>query len=99
MVASTIPGSPKMTLNPNDSTPPNQPPTPQSRISATPTTMGDTAKGRSTTASRAPRPGNRPRTSASATVIPNTTLTGTTIATISTERLKAEIAAGVVTDA
>ena len=32
-------------------------------------------------------------------MIPKTTLTGTTMATISTDRLKAEIAAGVVTDA
>src|SRR6478736_3222902 len=76
IVASTMPGSPKMTLKPRASTPPNQPPTPHSRIRATPTTMGDTAKGRSTTACSTARPGNRPRTRARATVIPKTTLAG-----------------------
>ncbi|SLJ82397.1 Uncharacterised protein [Mycobacteroides abscessus subsp. abscessus] len=42
------------------------------------------------------RPGNRPRTSARAVITPNTTFTGTTIATMSSDSWKAEMAAGVV---
>ena len=60
--------------------------------------MGDTANGRSTTAWMRPRPRNRPRTRASAVPTPNTTLSGTTIATMSSDRLSAEIAAGVLID-
>ena len=68
-------------------------------MSETPTTIGDTANGRSTTAWRSPRPRNRPRTSARAVATPKTTLTGTTIATMSSDRLSAEMAAGVRIDA
>ncbi len=68
-------------------------------MSATPTTIGETAKGRSTTACSTPRPRKRPRTRASAVTTPKTTLSGTTIATMSSERLRAEIAAGVLMDA
>ena len=64
-------------------------------ISETPTTIGDTAKGRSTTAWTRPRPGTRQRTRAIAVTTPKTTLSGTTIATMVSERLSAAIAAGV----
>ncbi len=94
MVAITMPGSPKITLKPVDSIPPNQPFAPHSRISETPTTMGETANGRSTTDCRRPRPGKRPRTSASAVTMPNTTFNGTTIATMISDMLSAEMAAG-----
>lgn len=59
---------------------------------------GETANGRSTIACTTPRPGNFPRASASAVTTPNTTLMGTTIATISSESWIADCAAGVVTD-
>ncbi len=65
-------------------------------MSETPTTIGDTANGRSTIACTMPRPRKRPRTNASAVTTPNTTFTGTTIATISRLSESAEIAAGVV---
>ena len=58
-------------------------------------TTGDTANGRSTMPESSRRPGNRPRTRTSAVTTPNTTLSGTTMATISSERLSAEMAAGV----
>ncbi len=45
-----------------------------------------------------PRPGKRPRARASAVTRPKTTFSGTTIATIVSERLIAAMLAGVVTD-
>ena len=93
-VASTIPGSEKITGN----APPSQPSLPQNRTSATPTITGETAKGRSTMASSSPRPRKFPRASASAVTRPNTTLSGTVIATIVSDSVIAAIAAGVVID-
>ena len=89
-----MPGSEKIT----GSAPSSQPPLPQKRISATPTITGETANGRSTTACSRPLPRKSPRASASAVTRPKTTLSGTTIATMISERLIALIAAGVVTD-
>ena len=68
-------------------------------ISETPTTIGETANGRSTTAWISPRPGTRQRTSAIAVTTPKTTLSGTTIATMVSDRLSAAMAAGVRIDA
>ena len=88
-----------MTLKPARSRAPNQPAAPHSMMSETPTTMGDTANGRSTTAWSSPRPRNRPRTSARAVATPKTTLTGTMMATMSSDRLSADWAAGVEIEA
>ena len=87
-----------MTWKPLSATPPSQPSTPHSRTSETPTITGETANGMSTMASTMPRPGNRPRASASAVTRPNTTFSGTTMATMVSDMLTAEMAAGVVTD-
>ena len=70
---------------------------PQSKISETPTTTGETANGRSTIACTMPRPGKRPRARASAVTTPKTTFSGTTIATIVSDSAIAEMPAGVVT--
>ena len=97
MLASTMPGSPKMIFSPQlFSTNPSRPALPHSRIRATPTTTGDTANGRSITACSTDFPRNRLRANSSAVLTPNTTLSGTTIATTSSESCRAEIAAGVV---
>ena len=82
IVASTIPGSEKITWMPCSARPPSQPPVPHSRMSETPTMTGETANGRSTIACTMPRPRKRPRASASAVTTPKTTFSGTTIATI-----------------
>ena len=87
-----------MIRKPDSASPPNQPPTPHSRISETPTITGETANGRSTIACTMPRPGKRPRASASAVTSPKITLSGTTIATIVSDSEIAEMLAGVVTD-
>jgi hypothetical protein len=97
-VASTIPGMEKITWKPASATPANQPFTPHRSTSETPTITGDTAKGRSTMACTTPRPGKRPRASASAVTRPNTTLSGTTMATIVSDMEIAAMLAGVVTD-
>ena len=99
MLASTMPGKPKMILSPRlFSTNPNTPAEPHSRISATPTTTGDTANGRSMTACRALLPRNLLRANTNAVGTPNTTLSGTTIATTSSDSCSADSAAGVVID-
>ena len=59
---------------------------------------GEMANGRSTIACTMPRPGKRPRASASAVTTPKHTFSGTTIATMVSDMLIAEIAAGVVMD-
>ena len=100
MEASTIPGSPKMILKPQEfSTKPSRPALPHSRINATPITTGETANGRSMIACSAALPRNRLRASNSAVLTPNTTLSGTTIATTISESCRAEMAAGVVIEA
>src|SRR5699024_11259408 len=95
-VASTIAGRPNSTGTPAPATNPNQPEAPHSRISAVPTTTGETANGRSTAAASSPRPRNRPRARVSARARPNTTFSGTVITTISSDRRRADTAAGVV---
>ena len=100
MLASTMPGRPKMILKPRSfSTKPSAPAEPHNRISATPTTTGDTANGRSMTACNALLPRNLLRANTSAVGTPKSTLSGTTIATTSTDNCSAEIAAGVEIDA
>src|SRR5690349_3688701 len=100
MLANTMPVKPKTILRPRSrSTNPNNPADPHSRISATPTTTGDTANGRSMTACNALLPRNLLRASTSAVGTPNSTLSGTTIATTSSDSCSAEMAAGVPTDA
>ena len=59
-------------------------------------TTGETAKGRSSSASMTPLPRKRPRTSSSAVSTPITVLTLTAIAAISRVSQNALIAAGVV---
>src|ERR1700710_2004115 len=100
MLASTMPGRPKMILKPRSfSTNPSAPAEPHNRINATPTTTGDTANGRSMTACSALLPRNLLRASTSAVGTPNTTLSGTTIATTRTDNCNADTAAGLVIDA
>ncbi len=97
MLASTIPGRPKMILKPRSrSTNPKAPADPHSTIRATPTTTGETAKGKSMIACSAPLPRNLLRANTNAVGMPNNTLSGTTIATTSNDNCRAEIAAGVV---
>jgi hypothetical protein len=97
-LASTMPGRPKMIFNPRSfSTKPSAPADPQSKINATPTMTGDTAKGRSMMACSTPLPRNRLRASTNAVGIPKTTFSGTTMATTSSDRFSADIAAGVLT--
>jgi hypothetical protein len=96
-VASTMPGSEKMTSTPcSDSQPPNQPRSPYTRMSARPMTAGDTANGRSTTASSSLWPGKRWRTSTTAQARPNRVLSGTAIAATRMVRYSACSASGVV---
>jgi hypothetical protein len=61
-------------------------------------TIGETANGRSISASSSALPRKRPRASASAITIPKATLSGTAIAVTSSVSQKALIAAGVVTE-
>src|SRR6478609_4152501 len=99
MLANTMPGNPKMILKPRSlSTNPNNPAEPHSRISATPTTTGDTANGRSMIACSTLLPRNLLRASTSAVGTPKITLSGTTIATTTSDSCSAETAAGVVID-
>ena len=87
-----------MILSPRSfSTKPSAPADPHSTINATPTTTGDTANGRSMIACRTPLPRNRLRASTNAVGIPNTTFSGTTMATTSSDKFSADIAAGVLT--
>src|SRR5207244_10478704 len=65
--------------------------------SARPTTTGESASGRSTTAFTSPLPGNRRRTIASASVTPKTVFAGTAISVIRTVSQKAWRASCVVT--
>ena len=95
IVASTIPGTEKITWNGRS---PSQPPFPNTRISARPTTTGEIANGRSMIALSTPLPRNRPRASASAQSTPKTVLSGTAIAVTVSVSQNAEIAAGVVTE-
>ena len=95
IVASTIPGTEKITWNGRS---PSQPPRPKTRISARPTTTGEIANGRSMTAFSSALPRKRPRASASAQSTPKIVLSGTAIAVTVSVRLNAEIAAGVVTE-
>gem|GEM_PF-4206855 len=86
-----------MILKPKSrSTKPSSPADPHNTINATPTTTGETANGRSMIACSTPLPRNRLRASTSAVGIPKITLSGTTIATTSTDKFSAEIAAGVL---
>ena len=88
-----------MILNPRSfSTNPSAPADPHSRINATPTTTGDTANGRSMTACSTLLPRNLLRANTSAVGTPNSTLSGTTIATTSSDSCSADTAAGVVID-
>ena len=97
MLASTMPGRPKMILNPKSfSTKPNAPADPHSTINATPTMTGETANGRSMTACSTPLPRNLLRASTNAVGIPKNTFSGTTMATTSSDRFSADIAAGVL---
>ena len=99
MLASTMPGNPKMILKPRlFSTKPKIPAVPHSRINATPTTTGDTANGRSMMACRAALPRNLLRANTRAVGTPKMTLSGTTIATTSKDSCRADNAAGVVID-
>jgi hypothetical protein len=66
-------------------------------MSASPTTTGDTAKGRSTIALTSVLPRQRRRTSASARPTPKIVFSGTAIATIVHVSQNACCAAGVVT--
>ncbi len=67
-------------------------------MSATPTTIGDTRERQVDDGLEQARPRKRPRTRASAVATPKTTLIGTVIATMSSDRLRADWAAGVDTD-
>ncbi|CFS33778.1 Uncharacterised protein [Mycobacterium tuberculosis] len=60
---------------------------------------GETAKGRSIIACKTPLPRNRLRASTNAVVTPKITFSGTTIATTSSDRFSADIAAGVLIQA
>lgn len=60
---------------------------------------GDTANGRSMIACSTPLPRNLLRASTNAVGMPKKTLSGTTMATTSSVRFSAEIAAGVLTQA
>ena len=99
MLASTMPGNPKMIFKPKSfSTNPKIPAVPHNRISATPTTTGDTANGKSMIACNTLLPRNLLRARTSAVGTPNRTLSGTTIATTSNDSCSADTAAGVVID-
>src|SRR5207248_7271809 len=98
-VASTMPGVAKMTCTP---WPASQPPTgvkrPYTRIRASPTTTGDTARGRSTSAPSTRRPGNRWRTSRTAVPTPNTVFAATAHSATTTVTRNACSASGVDSD-
>ena len=92
MLASTMPGRPKMILKPRSfSTNPSAPADPHSTINATPTMTGDTANGRSMIACSTPLPRNLLRASTKAVRMPKITFSGTTIATTSSDRFSADI--------
>ena len=92
-----MPGVEKMILTPTDcNASPSQPRRPYSNVSASPTTTGETANGRSMNASRSRRPRILLRTRTSAVTTPNTALRGTAIAVTVTVSQNAWIAAGVV---
>ena len=88
-----MPGTEKMTCTLKS---PNQPFSPQTSSSARPTTMGETANGRSSSASKMRLPGKRPRTSAIAANTPKIALSGTAMSVTWIVSQNAEIAAGVV---
>ncbi len=67
----------------------NQPPVPNSRTAARPTTTGETASGRSTIALTSRRPGNRSRARTIATTTPKTEVTTTVSAVMTPVRKKA----------
>src|SRR3954470_12557545 len=90
IVASTIDGSAKSTGRPWwESGPPNQPARPYRRKSASPTTTGESASGRSMNALSRPLPGKSRRTIAIAHTIPKTVFTGTAIRVMISVSLKA----------
>ena len=94
-LASTMPGRPKMILNPTSfSTKPSAPADPHNTINATPTMTGETANGRSMIACSTPLPRNLLRASTNAVGIPKITFSGTTIATTSSDKFSADIAGG-----
>ena len=98
IVASTIPGVEKMISIPfSVSQPPNQPSWPYTRISARPTTTGESASGSPIMVliSQVPCFGGR-RTSAIAQATPKIVLAGTAIPTAIRVSLKAETNAGSV---
>ncbi len=76
---------------------PNQPSTPYTSTSASPTITGETTNGRSINASSIARPRVLLRTSTSAQPTPKIVFSGTAIAAIRTVSQKALTAAGVVT--
>ncbi len=94
IVASTIPGSAKTTWNGRFS---SQPPVPKRSRNASPTTIGESASGRSTSTLTRFLPGNRCRTIAIAQTIPKIVFAGTAMAVMISVTISACFAAGVVT--
>ena len=76
---------------------PNQPVLPYTSTSASPTTTGEIANGRSISSPSSALPRKRPRSSSSAMPIPKTVFSGTAIATISSDSQNACWALGAVT--
>ena len=76
---------------------PNQPVLPYTSTSASPTTTGEIANGRSISIPSSALPLKRPRSSSSAMPIPNIVFSGTAIATISSDSQKACWAFGALT--
>src|SRR5690606_6096957 len=96
-VASTMPGrANRIRMSQARSRSANQPCEPNSSTRHRPATTGETAKGRSTSASSTRLPRNSKRVSDQAANTPNTALTGITIAAVSRVSLSAESASGVV---
>src|SRR5690554_6746250 len=99
-VASTMPGrANRILMSCSRRNPANQPCEPNSSTRHRPATTGDTANGRSTSASSTRLPANSKRVSDHAANTPNTALTGITIAAVSRVSLSAAIASGVVSAA
>src|SRR3954464_6110354 len=92
IVASTIPGTEKITWNGSSI----QPSRPYTSTSASPITTGETANGRAINASTRHLPRNLPRASASAAITPKTVFASTAIAATSIVSQNALIAAGVL---
>ncbi len=95
MVASTIPGTAKITLRScSASHGPSSPVRPKSSTKTSPETTGETAKGRSIRLVRALLPGKSNLAIAQAAAIPKTRFAGTAIAAASRVRRRATSVSG-----